>query len=81
MSGIEKCQESEESIPQSFIIKIQNNKEGTCSNPDQWRIQITHVMSGKKLVFEGVDNIKTFIWPFLQELDVEYQPDWLKTNG
>lgn len=80
MNGNEECQEPGESVLQSFIITIQNNGDGTYSNPARWRIQIIHVMTGKKLVFEDIENIKTFIWSFLQELDVEYQPDWLKTN-
>ncbi|MCA9921801.1 MAG: hypothetical protein KC421_05495 [Anaerolineales bacterium] len=80
MNGNESCQEPEESVPQSFIIKIQNNGDAAYSNPAQWRIQIIHVMTGKQVVFENIENIKTFIWPFLRELNVDYQPDWLKTN-
>jgi len=81
MAGHEECQEPGEPVPHSFIIKIQHNGDETDADPSQWRIQIIHVMSGEKLVFEDVENIKTFIWPFLQELDIEYQPEWLRTNG
>jgi len=79
MNGNEEFQEPGDSVSQSFIVKIQNNGD-RYSNPARWRIQIIHVMTGKNLVFEDIENIKTFIWPFLHELDVDNQPEWLKTN-
>jgi hypothetical protein len=56
-----------ESKTRSFIVKIwledADGAEGA-----RWRGHITHVLDGKRLYFESLDQILAFIGPYVNEM-------------
>lgn len=66
--------DSIQSNTHSFIIKVWVNEPGQTSEPIVWRGRITHVPSGHVQHFVSVDEISTFVMPYLQQLGVK--PTW-----
>ena len=68
-----------ESKTYSFVIKIWLEETGGAEGA-MWRGHVTHVSDGKRLYFESLDAILTFIAPYLKELGVEIEPAENKGN-
>jgi hypothetical protein len=51
----------------SFIVKIWSEDSKVKTSQAVWRGQITHVLSGEQLVFDDLDDIRTFIRNYLNE--------------
>ena len=54
----------------SFIIRIWLEETAAETGLTTWRGSITHVQSGEKQYFEGLDAIAEFIMSYLKELGV-----------
>jgi hypothetical protein len=65
-----------ESTTHSFIIKIW--LEETLEEADQavWRGHITHVPSGRREYVKDLDEILTFIMPYLEKMGVKFGAYW-----
>jgi hypothetical protein len=58
----------------SFIIKVWVNDVGQTKGRIVWQGRITHVPSGHLRHFVKVDEIASFVMPYLQQLGVK--PTW-----
>lgn len=56
---------------QSFIIKIWYETDADSLEQPQWYGQITHVISGEQFVFENMEDMKAFMAPYVQAVDIE----------
>lgn len=74
------CMDLFEAHTQSFVIKIW--LEETAEEGDQviWRGHITQVPSGERLYLKDLDDILTFIAPFLEKMDVRLGIRWRLRN-
>lgn len=68
--------DAQELLTQSFIIKFWGDDTGAQADHQDCHGQITHVISGKQFCIKNLEDIETFILPFLNELDIETQSDW-----
>jgi hypothetical protein len=75
--------ESLENTSHPFLVRIWLEETALESRPASWRGHITHVPSGKRLYLTSLDDIKAFIFPYLDDMGI--QPDlservrrWLK---
>jgi len=60
----------------SFIIRIWLEETVQEAGVAKWRGHITHVPSGKRRYIEELDEIVTFIVPYLGEMGVRLQKHW-----
>lgn len=63
-------------LPQSFIIRFWIDESPVAPAP--WRGQITHVPSGARQYLQQLDDIRSFIVPYLTALGVA--PDAVKSQ-
>jgi hypothetical protein len=54
----------------SFIVKVWLEETVEEAGRAKWRGHITHVPSGEKRYLEDLDEITTFITPYLEEMGV-----------
>jgi hypothetical protein len=69
--------------PQSFIVKIWLEETAEESGQAKWRGHITHVPSGTRRYLNSMDDIITFISPYLENMGVKFRlrertSRWLK---
>ncbi|MCI0396120.1 MAG: hypothetical protein L0332_30125 [Chloroflexi bacterium] len=55
----------------SFIIKIWLEETATEAEQARWRGHITHVPSGNRRYLQDLDEIKSFITPYLERLGIK----------
>lgn len=60
-----------DSIAHSFIIKIWQEDSDEESRQVSWIGNITHVISGKRIYFQSLDDINSFIVPYLRQMGAE----------
>jgi hypothetical protein len=68
--------ESIDTTSHPFVIRIwlEENARGACGA--RWRGHITHVPSGERLYLKDLDDIATFVMPYLEAMDVEFGLIW-----
>jgi len=64
------------SDPQSFIIKIWLEETAAEAGRVTWRGHITHVPSGQRSYVQDLDDIVTFMIPYLEEMGVKFDLRW-----
>ena len=60
----------------SFVIKIWLEETVEETGQAVWRGHITHVPSGKRRYVENLDDVSTFIKPYLEEVGVDFGLSW-----
>ena len=60
----------------SFIIKIWREEVSVDTGPAVWRGHITHVPGGERRYLKSLDDISTFITPYIEEMGVKLAPWW-----
>lgn len=55
----------------SFIIKIWQEETAQESGKVSWRGYISHVISGRNRYIQSLDDIDTFIIPYIEEMGKE----------
>lgn len=65
--------DGQESITQTFIIRIWLEETIEEAGRASWRGHITHVPSGTRRYFEDLDGIARFIIPYLEALGVHFK--------
>jgi hypothetical protein len=63
-----------ESSPQSFIVKVWLEETVEETGRASWRGHITHVPSGERRYLKDLDDIVTFVMPYLEEMGVQFRP-------
>lgn len=68
---------------QSFIVKVWVEDSTEKEDYGVWRGHITHVSSGKRHYMKNLDEIQSFIAPYLEEMGVQIRMHsrvgkWLK---
>jgi hypothetical protein len=76
LSAEEDSPDPLEGQPQSFIIKIWLEKLNRESRLATWRGHITHVPSGQRSYVQDLDDIITFIVPFLWKMGIQLKWHW-----
>lgn len=61
----------DELYAQSFIIRIWLEETTEEAEQATWRGHITHVPSRKRHYFENLDEIKRFIAPYLESMNID----------
>ena len=64
-----------ENSTESFIVKIWTDE---AYNPQAWKGQITHVLSGEHRTFYSLDEIDRFMMPYLQEIGMDVDSNWFQ---
>jgi len=59
------------SVIQSFIIKLWLEETGEQKQTVRWRGRITHVPSGEKRYLHSLDDVISFIRPYLNAAEIE----------
>ncbi len=59
-------------IPHSFIIKIWLEEVADEADQAVWRGHITHVPSGERRYVKTLEDIATFIVPYLEAMGVKF---------
>ena len=70
-----------ETSTESFIVKIWTQEGGSGAEGANWRGQVTHVLSGEQRNFRNLAEIEQFMLPYLRELGMEVDSDWLRGRG
>ncbi|MEJ2557400.1 MAG: hypothetical protein P8186_14425 [Anaerolineae bacterium] len=65
-----------EEYTHSFIVKIWLEETAEEAGRATWRGHITHVPSGKRRYLQNVDDIVTFIAPYLEGMGVKLGIWW-----
>lgn len=60
----------------SFVIKIWLEETAGEAGEAVWRGQITHVSSAERHFIKNMNEISSFIWPYLEEMGVKPDPVW-----
>lgn len=58
----------------SFVIKIWLEETAAEADAAVWRGRITHVASAERQFITDINELSTFIWPYLQEMGVKPAP-------
>ena len=64
---------SVDSSIQSFIIRIWVEEQAESHDAKGWRGHITHVPTGKKHYLNGLDDISSFMRPYLTAMGIHVQ--------
>ena len=65
-----------ETTTYAFIVRIWLEETTLVSGHAKWRGHITHVPSGNRQYFESLDEINTFIRPYLEGIGVKSGISW-----
>lgn len=79
---ISPCEMPEPNV-HSFIVKLWLEEDVSRKGMDGWHGQITHVPSGERRYLKDLQDIVTFIKPYIDETDatwVEQLRRWLKST-
>ena len=68
--------ETSEGNAHPFIVRIWLEETTLVSGHAKWRGHITHVPSGNRQYFESLDEINTFIRPYLEGIGVKSGISW-----
>lgn len=60
----------------SFIIKIWREEISAGASQAVWRGHITHVPGGERRYLKNLDDISTFIMPYIEEMGVKLALRW-----
>lgn len=71
MPDSEEIMNTDETINQSFIIKIWIEEPATKSQPAVWRGHVTHVPSGTRKYIQDLSQIATIIAPYVIALGAD----------
>ncbi len=64
-----------EEYTHSFIVKVWLEETAPEAGQATWRGHITHVPSGERRYLKELDDIKSFVTPYLESLGVEIGND------
>lgn len=70
-----------ETSTESFIVKIWTHESDFEAGGTNWRGQVTHVLSGEQRNFRNLAEIEQFMLPYLRELGLEVDSEWLRRRG
>ena len=59
-----------------FIVKIWLEESAQEAGRATWRGHITHVPSGERRYVKHLDDVTSFIAPYLAGMGVEFEPTW-----
>jgi hypothetical protein len=60
----------------SFIIKIWREEISASTSQAGWRGHITHVPGGERRYLKNLDDISTFIKPYIEKMGVKLTLRW-----
>lgn len=61
-----------EATTHPFLVRVWLEEEACGAHPATWRGHITHVPSGRRCYLEDLDDIATFIQPYLEEIGIAF---------
>lgn len=61
-------------VIQSFVIRLWLEETGAPQQPWRWRGHITYVSSGERRYLRHLDEVISFMTPYLQGYEVELGP-------
>jgi len=65
-----------QSIVQSFIVRVWGEERAEEEDRGIWRSHITHVPGGERRYLKNLDEIGDFIAPYLESMGVRFEMSW-----